>query len=132
MLRQAELIHRAHFRVNDTKDDLDPEPLPYHTGAITTGGVGVGEIGVASLVQLRFVQIGKETLCQRQCIFGGETWCIWPDRLQGSVQPPERRRIDTKMDIRRADALAEREVMINVVKRARSFPVEFSHRAPPR
>src|ERR1700730_11512448 len=132
MPRQAELIHRAHFRVDDTKDDLDPKSLPYHTGAITTAGVGVSEIAIASLVQLRFVQIGKETLCQRQRIFGGETWCIWPDRLQGSVQPPQRRCIDTKMDIRRAGTLAEREVMINVVKRARLFPVEFSHRGPPR
>src|SRR5216683_669523 len=113
MLRQAELIHRAHFRVDNAKNNVNPEPLTHHTSAITAGGVGVGKIGVASLVQLGFVQIGKETLRQRQRIFGSETWRIWPDRLQGAVQPPQRRRIDTKMDIRRAGTLAEREVMID-------------------
>src|SRR6266436_919048 len=102
MRRQAELIHGAHFRVDDTKDDVDAEPLPYHAGAITADSVGVSEVGVAPLLQLRFLRIGEETLRQRQCIFTGETWRIWPDRLQSAVQPPQRRRIDTKMDIRRA------------------------------
>ena len=33
MLGQAELVHRAHFGVDDAEDKIDTEPLPHHARA---------------------------------------------------------------------------------------------------
>ena len=55
MLGQAELIHRPHLRVDDSEDEIDPEPLPNDTGAEATKVRRVGEVGIALLSEMLFL-----------------------------------------------------------------------------
>ena len=102
MLGQPELVHRPHLGVDDAEDEIDSEPLAHDAGAKATEIIRVGEIGIAALVQLRFLHVGKKTFRQRERVFGGESRRIRPDRLQRSMQSPNRRRVHAEMNIRRA------------------------------
>src|SRR5437667_12716762 len=106
MLRQAELIHCPHLRVDDAKDEVNSEPLASHARAKATEIICVGKIGIAALGQLRLMRFGEKTIRQRMCIIGAETRRVRPDWLQRSVQAPERRSIGTEMDIGRAGPLS--------------------------
>jgi len=121
MLGQTELVHRAHLCGNDAKHEIDPEPLADNAGAIPAECVLVGKIGVAPLVQMRFVQAGKKTFCERERLLGSETRGVSPNRLQRSVQPPERRRVYAKMNIRRAGTLSGGQVFIDMRQRMRAW-----------
>src|SRR5438128_11548944 len=101
MLGQTELVHRAHLCVNDAKHEIDAEPLADNAGAIPAECVRVGKIGVAPLVQMRFVQAGKKTSCERARLLGSETRSVSPNRLQRYVQPTARPRASAKLNIRR-------------------------------
>src|SRR5438270_10462581 len=106
MLRQTELIHRPHSRVDDAKDEVNSEPLAHDARAKATEIICVGKIGIAALGQLRLMRFGEKTICQRTCIICVERRRVGPDWLQRSVQAPERRRIDTEMDIGCAGTLS--------------------------
>src|ERR1700682_2578825 len=108
MLRQTELIHRPHLRVKHAKDASNSEPLAHHARAKATEIICVGKIGIAALGQVRLMRFGEKTVRQRTCIIRAETRRIGPDWLQRSVQSPERRRIDTEMDVGRAGPLSNR------------------------
>ena len=119
MLGQTELVHRLHLCVNDAKNEIDPEPLAGNAGAIPAECIRVGKIRVAPLVQMRFVQAGKKTFCERERLVRGETRSVGPNRLQRSVQPPKRRRVYAKMNIRRAGTLSDGQVFIDMRQRMR-------------
>src|SRR5437773_2350110 len=119
MLGQTELVHRLHLCVNDAKNEIDPEPLAGNAGAIPAECIRVGKIRVAPLVQMRFVQAGKKTFCERERQVRGETRSVGPNRLQRSVQPPQRRRVYAKMNIRRAGTLSDGQVFIDMRQRMR-------------
>src|SRR5260370_19398009 len=121
MLGQPELVHCAPLCVNDAKHEIDPEPLADNAGAIPAECVRVGKIGVASLVQMRFVQAGKKTFCERERLLGSETRGVSPNRLQRSVQPPERRRVYAKMNIPRDRTLSGGQVFIDLRQPARTW-----------
>src|SRR5438132_6049088 len=114
MLWQTELIHGAHLGVDNAEDEIDTEPLAHHAGAETTELIGVGKICVAALVQLRLLQVGEEFLRERERIVRSQRRSVGPDRLQSSVQTPERRRVHTKMNIGRASFLPDRQILIDV------------------
>src|SRR5437667_10605768 len=108
MLRQTELIHCPHLRVDDAKDEVNSEPLTRHARAKAAEVICVGKIGIAALGQLRLMRFGEKTIRQRTGIIRAETRRLGPDWLQRSVQSPERRRIDTEMDVGRAGPLSNR------------------------
>src|SRR4029077_8068468 len=85
MLRQTELVHRAHFCVDNAKDEIDPEALAHDTRAIPGEIIRIGEVGVAALVQLRFLGIRKKAIRKRERLVRGQTRRIGPDRLQSPV-----------------------------------------------
>src|ERR1700737_2997868 len=114
MLRQTELIHGPHLRVDDAKDEVNSEPLAHDARAKATEIICVGKIGTAALGQLRLIRFGEKTVRQRSCIICAETRRVGPDWLQRSVQSPERRRIDTEMDVGRAGSLSDRQVLIDM------------------
>jgi hypothetical protein len=116
MLRQTELIHCSHLRVDDAKDEVNSQPLANDARAKATEIICVGKIGIAALGQLGLMRFGEKTVRQRSCIICAETRRIGPDWLQRSVQAPERRPIDTEMDVGRAGPLSDRQVLIDVSK----------------
>src|SRR6266705_1351581 len=103
MLRQTHLIHCPHLRVDDAKDEVNSEPLAHYARAKATEIICVGKIGIAALGQLRLMRFGEKTIRQRTCLICAETRRVGPDWLQRSVQAPERQRIDTEMDVGRAE-----------------------------
>ena len=82
--------------------------------------IRVGKIGIAALVQLRLLQVGKKTFRQRCGFFRREPRRIRPDRLQRSVQAPDRRRVDAEMNVGRAGLLADGQIFVDVSKVRRS------------
>ena len=114
MLRQAELVHRAHFRVDDAEDEIDAETLTHNARAIAAKLIRVSKIGIAAFVELRSVQFRKKTFGKRERLFRIETRRIRPNRLQRSVQSPERRRVYAKMNIGRARTLSDGQVFIDM------------------
>src|SRR5207302_318244 len=117
MLGQTELVHRAHLCVDDAKHEIDPESLAHDAGAIPAEFIRVSKIGVAALVQLRFVQLRKKPFRECERVVRSEAWSIQPNRLQRSVQPPERRRVYAKMNIRCPGALSDGQVFIDMRQR---------------
>src|ERR1700732_3768066 len=116
MLGQTELIHRPHLRVDDAKHEVDSEPLAHDARAKATELICIGKIGIAALGQLRLMRFGEKTIRQRTCIICAETRRVGPDWLQRSVQAPERRRIDTEMDVGCAGPLSNRYILVDVSK----------------
>ena len=55
------------------KTMIDPESLPHDAGAKAPELVGVGEIGVAALGELRSVQSERKPVGQRRGVFRRET-----------------------------------------------------------
>src|SRR6267143_3118832 len=108
MLRQTELIHRPHLRVDDAKDEVNSQPLAYDTRAKAAEVICVGKIGIAALGQLRLMRFGEKTIRQRACMICAETRRVGPDWLQRSVPAPEDRRAATEMDVGRAGPLSNR------------------------
>ena len=113
-LRQTQLIHRAHVGADDAENEIDPEPLPNDAGAKAPEVGGIGEIDVAALVQLRHLRLGQETGGERGGIFRGQFRRVRPDRLEISVQAPERRGIDSEVNVGSADFLAEGQILIDM------------------
>src|ERR1051326_1938764 len=113
-LGQAELIHRADVSADDAKDDVDPKTLPNDAGAETPEIVGVGEIDVATLLELCALRLGQETRRQRRRFLGGQLWRLRPDGLEISVETPERLRVDAEMDVGGAALLSDGKILINV------------------
>ena len=70
MLGQPEFVHGSDVSVDDAEDDLDPEPLPNHAGAIASELVFVGKIGVAARIELILIDIGNETFGQSCGLLG--------------------------------------------------------------
>src|SRR6266446_12876 len=107
MLRQTELIHCPHLRIDDAKDEVNSEPLAHDARAKATEIICVGKISIAALGQLRLMRFSGKTFRQRTCIICAETRRVGPDWLERSVQAPERRRIDPEMDVGRAGPLSD-------------------------
>ena len=117
MLGQPEVIHRAHFCVDDAKDEIDAETLPHDARTISAELIRVSKIGIAALVQVRSVQIREKAFCERKRLVRRETRCVGPNRLQCSMQPPERRRVYAKMNIRDTGTLSDGQVFIDMRQR---------------
>jgi hypothetical protein len=61
VFRQTELVHRANAGIDDAKNNVRPETLAHHAGAISSSAIGVSEIGVSTLLYqhaLHIVQKG--------------------------------------------------------------------------
>ncbi len=116
LLGQTELIHRAHLGVDDAKHEIDPEALTDDAGAVATKRIRIGEVSVATLVQLGLVQLREKTLRQSKGLVRRETRCLGPDWLKRSVQSPERRRVYSQVNIRGAGVLPDSQIIIDVRK----------------
>ena len=62
VLRQTEVVHRPHLRVDDAENQIEPEPLPDDTGAKTPKLRRIGKIGIAALGQKRLLPIREKTI----------------------------------------------------------------------
>src|SRR5260370_41065383 len=98
-LGQAELIHGSDLGGDNAEDEIDPEPLPNDACAETPELVRIGEIDVAALLELRSLGLGEEARGQSRRVLGGQFRHVRPDRLQVSVEAPDRGRIDAEMNI---------------------------------
>ena len=76
--------------------------------------VGVGEVDVAALLQLSALRVREETGGERRRVFGRQFRRVRPDRLQISVESPERRRIHAEMNVRSTTFLADGQIVIDV------------------
>ena len=83
---QTELIHRPHLRVDDAKNQIDPEPLPNDAGAEPAEVIRVGKVRIAPLVAAVLLRVGQETFRQRGGFVARELRGVRPDRLKSSVQ----------------------------------------------
>ena len=106
-LGQAEFVHRAHLGADDAEDEIDPEPLPNDAGAEAPELGGVGKIDIAAFVELRPLRFVEESGGQRLGVLRGQLRRVRPDRLEGAVEPPDRRRVDAEMNIGGAAFLAD-------------------------
>ena len=73
-----------------------------------------GKIRVTALEHLLLVQIGEEIVGQRIRLTGRQRRSVGPNRLQHAVQPPDRRGIDPKMNVRSARPLPNQQVIVDV------------------
>lgn len=121
MLGQSELVHRPHLRVDDAKDEIDAQSLTDDARAITAGRIRVGKIGVTAVIQLRLLRVREKAFGQGKRLFGCETLSVRPDRLERSMQSPDRGGIYSEMHIRCAGSLAERKIFIDVRERVRGL-----------
>ena len=117
-LGQPELVHRPHLCIDDAEDEIDPETLPNDAGAKSAERVRVGKIRVAPFVELDLLAVGQEALGQGGGFIARQLFGVRPNRLKDSVQPPDRRRVHAKMNVRSAALLPEGEIFIDVPRLA--------------
>ncbi len=113
-LGQPEFIHGPHLGADDAKDDLDPKSLPNDTGAKSSGLRGIGKIDVSPLGELRPLRFAEETSRKRGSVGRGQLWQIGPDRLENTMESPDRLCVDPKMNVGGAAFLSEREISVDV------------------
>ena len=114
MFGQTQLIHRPHLRVDDAEDEIETETLPHHAGAITTARIRIGKIRIAALRQVLALNLREETIAQCCRLFRRQPRHVRPDRLEKSMQTPDRRRVHAQMNIGGAGVLAEGQIFIHV------------------
>src|SRR5205814_10635215 len=78
------------------------------------GRIGVGEVRIAPLVELDLLRVGQEAFGQGRGLLARQIRRPGPDRLENSVEAPERRRIDAEMNVRRAAPLPDGEIFVDV------------------
>ena len=117
VLRQAELVHRPDVRINNAEDEIDPEPLPHHAGAITPMRIRISKIGVAPGAERFALGRRQETFRQLFGLRRSQLVRVSPDGPQRSVQSPGRRGVDAEMNVRCAVFHPDREVFIDGEKR---------------
>jgi len=83
MLRQTELVHRAHFCVDNAKDEIDAEALAHHARAIPGEIIRIGEVASPRSFNCVFWD-SKKAIRERERLVRGQTWRIGPDRFAGS------------------------------------------------
>ena len=96
-----------------------PKSLPDDTGAKTPELVSRRRNRRRLDRRAALVQFGEKTLRQRSGLFRPSGASVGPDRLQGSVQPPDRRRIDAEMNIGCAACCAMAKILVYVREIAR-------------
>ena len=116
VLRQTEFIHRPDVGVDNAKNEIGAEPMSRHARTESACAVGIREIRIAAFLEELALGVGKKRIGQGVGLFAREAISVRPDRLQGSVQTPDRRCIDSEMNIRSARLLADGEVIVDVTK----------------
>src|SRR2546429_54431 len=120
MLRQPEFIHRPDMRVNHAENNFDAESLAHYTSAVTGELVRIRKIGITACLEFPFIRIRNKSFGQERRVLRAEPRCAGPDRLQGSMQTPDRLGVHGEMNIGGGRFLADFVILIDVAERVRS------------
>src|SRR6266513_3245994 len=120
MLRQPEFIHRPDTGVNHAENNFDSEALTHYASAITGELVRVREIGITARLEFLFIHIRNKVLGEDCRVLRAEPRSVGPDRLEGSMQTPDRLCVHGEMNIGGAGFLADFEILIHMAQRMRS------------
>src|SRR4029453_18774626 len=96
------------------------EALTHYTSAITSELVRVRKIGITARLEFLFIDIRNKVFGEDRRVLRAEPRCIGPDRLEGSMQTPDRLCVHGEMNIGGARFFADFEILIHGAQRVAS------------
>src|SRR5205814_2492930 len=120
MLRPHECLHHPDMRDNHAENNLDAKSMQHYTNAVTGELVRIRKIGNTARLEFPLIPIRNKSFGQERRVLRPEPRCVGPDRLQGSMQTPDRLCVHGEMNIGGARFLADFEILIDVAEWMRS------------